>query len=193
MTFQQSEQIAGLRRWILVLVDSADGVTGKTGQTGTVFISKNGGASVASTNSIVEVDAGDMPGHYYVELTADELDTLGGISISYKSAEALAFHDRAIVGNFKNKAELAKDDITSSLSVVSDLKKGFDDLKELTYEFGTLIKEMSDMDKRFENMTSVMQKKELTDLSNKFDESIKKILLTVTEAKFDVLEEINNK
>lgn len=97
LEFQQSEQIAERRRWILVLVDSTDGVTGKTGQTGTVFISKNGGAGVASTNSIVEVDAGDMPGHYYIELTAAELDTLGHISISYKAAGTLAFHDRAIV------------------------------------------------------------------------------------------------
>lgn len=97
LEFQQSESIAERRRWILVLVDSTDGVTGKTGQTGTVFISKNGGAGAASTNSIVEVDAGDMPGHYYIELTAAELDTLGHISISYKAANTLAFHDRAIV------------------------------------------------------------------------------------------------
>jgi uncharacterized protein YoxC len=38
-----------------------------------------------------------MPGHYYIELTAAELDTLGGISMSYKAANTLAFHDRAIV------------------------------------------------------------------------------------------------
>lgn len=95
--FQQSEQTAERRRWILVLVDSADGVTGLTGQTGTVFVSKNGAAGVASTNSIVEVDAGDMPGHYYIEMTAAELDTLGWVSISKKTASSLAFHDRAIV------------------------------------------------------------------------------------------------
>lgn len=95
--FQQSEQTAARRRWILVLVDSADGVTGLTGQTGTVFISKNGAAAVASTNSIVEVDAGDMPGHYYIELTAAELSDLGWISITKKTSGSLAFHDRAIV------------------------------------------------------------------------------------------------
>jgi hypothetical protein len=97
LQFQQSEGIAERRRWILVLVDSSDGVTGKTGQTGTVFISKNGSAAVASTNNITEVDAGDMPGHYYIELTAAELDTLGHISITYKAADTLAFHDRAII------------------------------------------------------------------------------------------------
>lgn len=95
--YQQSEQTAERRRWVIVLVDSADGVTGLTGQTGTVFISKNGGAGVASTNSLVEVDAGDMPGQYYVELTATELNTLGWIAISKKTAGSLAFHDRAIV------------------------------------------------------------------------------------------------
>lgn len=95
--FQQSESTAERRRWILVLVDASDGVTGLTGQTGTVFVSKNGAAGVASTNSIVEVDSGDMPGHYYIELTAAELDTLGWVSISKKTAASLAFHDRAIV------------------------------------------------------------------------------------------------
>lgn len=95
--FQQSEATAERRRWILVLVDATDGVTGLTGATGTVFVSKNGAAGVASTNSIVEVDSGDMPGHYYIELTAAELDTLGWVSISMKTASSLAFHDRAIV------------------------------------------------------------------------------------------------
>lgn len=95
--FQQSETTAERRRWILVLVDASDGVTGLTGQTGPVFVSKNGGAGTASTNSIVEVDAGDMPGHYYIEMTTTELDTLGWVSISKKTAGSLAFHDRAIV------------------------------------------------------------------------------------------------
>lgn len=97
LEFQQSEQIAERRRWILVLVDTIDGVTGKTGQTGSVYISKNGGSAILSTNGIVEVDSTDMPGHYYIELTEGELDTLGHISISYKSADTLAFHDRALV------------------------------------------------------------------------------------------------
>lgn len=97
MEFLQSEKNAVRRRWILVLVDSTDGVTGKTGQTGTVEISKNGGAPAASTNSIVEVDSVNMPGHYYIELVAGELDTLGMISIYYKAASTLAFHDRGFV------------------------------------------------------------------------------------------------
>ena len=97
MEFQQSESIAVRRQWIIVLVDSTDGETGKTGQTGTVKISKNGGTPASSTNSIVEVDSIDMPGHYYIQLTAGELDTLGMISIYYKAAGTLAFHDRGYV------------------------------------------------------------------------------------------------
>lgn len=97
MEFQQSEQIATRRRWVIVLVDSSDGVTGKTGQTGTAYISINGGTPAASTNSIVEVDSVNMPGHYYLELTAAELGTLGMISIYYKAGGTLAFHDRGYV------------------------------------------------------------------------------------------------
>lgn len=97
LTFQQSETTAERRRWVIVLVDSTDGVTGLTGQTGQVKLSKNGSPAIDSTNSLVEVDAGDMPGHYYVELTASELDTLGFVSITAKTAGSLAFHDRALV------------------------------------------------------------------------------------------------
>lgn len=97
MEFQQSEQIGVRRRWIMVLVDSTDGVTGKTGQTGTVKISKNGGTPVTSTNNIVEVNSANMPGHYYIELTAGELSDLGMISIYYKAASTLAFHDRGFI------------------------------------------------------------------------------------------------
>lgn len=97
MEFKQSEPTAERRRWIMVLVDSTDGVTGKTGQTGQVYISKNGGTPALSTASIVEVDSTNMPGHYYVQLTPSELNTLGFISITKKNASTLAFHDRAIV------------------------------------------------------------------------------------------------
>lgn len=315
LQFQQSETTAERRRWIIVLVDSADGVTGLTGQTGTVKISKNGGAAADSTNSIVEVDAGDMPGHYYIELTAAELDTLGHISITKKTAGSLAFHDRAIVsyndpyisaGGFSggsskgasltkkqldyiaeqvwkyklNEDSTAQDllitasehpitdlssvtelisnidipvtdltpivdkidnivipkpfdyskefhsvsqqlsdivksnkiDVESFVKVVNNLQtkmdaadktisttlNGVDEVKAGLVELGNVLDgvkeraaEMSDMDKRFENMTSVMQKQELTKLVGKLDESIKRLLIAVTESKFDILEEIS--
>lgn len=75
----------------MVLVDGTDGITEKTGQTGTAYLSKNGATPVASTNSITEVDAVNLPGHYYVELVASELDTLGFLSVRYKAAGTAAF------------------------------------------------------------------------------------------------------
>jgi len=72
-------------------------VTSMTGQTGTGYISKNGGAGVATTNSMVEVDSTNMPGLYYIELTASELDTLGYISFYVKTATSIAVTDNAIV------------------------------------------------------------------------------------------------
>lgn len=316
ITFQQSETTAERRRWIIVLVDSADGVTGLTGQTGTVKISKNGGAASDSTNSIVEVDAGDMPGHYYIELTAAELDTLGHISITKKTAGSLAFHDRAIVSyndpyvstggfsngggkgstltkkqldyiveqvwNYKFTDELtAKDvlnisaehpvtdlssieakfgeiiipetdlspvlekisglsfpqpidysgefsgiaqqlealvksskiDVEALAQVIDSLQTkmaaadesivsslgGIEELKSSLTEFGTLLNEvkektgeMSDMDKRFESMTSVMQKQQLVELTKKIEEAAEKILVALVDNKFDLLEEMNN-
>lgn len=75
----------------MVLVDGTDGITEKTGQTGTVYLSKNGTTQAQSTNSLVEVDSANLPGHYYVELTASELDTLGFLSVRYKAAGTAAF------------------------------------------------------------------------------------------------------
>lgn len=97
LKFQQSEGIAARRRWIIVLVQDADATAGLTGAIGQVYISKNGGTPALSTNSLVEVDAVNMPGHYYIELTQAELDTLGWISIVKKTASSKAFHDRGFV------------------------------------------------------------------------------------------------
>lgn len=309
MQYQQSETTAERRRWIIVLVDSTDGTTGLTGQTGKAKISKNGGAAVDSTNDIVEVDAGDMPGHYYLELTAAELDTLGWISIVMKTAGSLAFHDRATVsyndpyvsvGGFSGsvgeakitkkqldyiaeqvweqvldekkakewlqqaathpevkfpeipqtivqptdltpvldriadlKFPVPKDytatlenlavlvektkelnlqplqqtvekfdasmkeataDIKLTLETVNEVKSGFEQLQQLVDEFNEKQAEMSDMDKRFENMTSIMQQQSLEDhkakleeLAQKIDESLKKILITITKQKYELM------
>lgn len=315
ITFQQAETTEERRRWILVLVDSTDGVTGLTGQTGTVKVSKNGGTPANSTNSIVEIDSTNMPGQYYVSLTAAELSDLGWISITKKTAGSLAFHDRAIVsyndpytstGGFsgggaskssvltkkqldyiveqvwkykftqdltaqdilniaaehpvvdlssieakfgeiiipetdlspvldsigrinipqpinygkeftaitkqldniiksnkvdvssvlkvakelQNKMKEADQAITGSVTAVAGIQENIDSLKYAMDELNTKAVEMSDMDKRFENMTSVMQKQELTSLMNKLDDSVKKLMVTVTELKFDILEEL---
>lgn len=89
--YKQSESIDARRRVYMVLVDSTDGITEKTGQSGTVYLSKNGTTQAQSTNSLVEVDSVNLPGHYYVELTASELDTLGFLSVRYKAAGTAAF------------------------------------------------------------------------------------------------------
>lgn len=50
------------------------------GATGAGRVSKNGAASAASTNNIVEVDSVNMPTMFYIELTATECNTLGYVS-----------------------------------------------------------------------------------------------------------------
>jgi len=87
--FQQNEATAAHARVFLRLISSTDGVSALTGQTGTGMVSKAGAAPAATTNSLVEVDATNMPGLYYITLTATELDTLGAVAVRYKSAGSL--------------------------------------------------------------------------------------------------------
>lgn len=312
LEFQQNEKTAERRRWILVLVDSADGVTGKTGQTGQVYVSKNGGTPALSVNSIVEVDSTNMPGHYYIELTQSELDTLGFISITKKTGSTLAFHDRGLVSyndpyvmaggfsggdsgpakvtprtikeiaeavwkymvddkepamdimkraadhpavdfspitekieqipapvldlepvlsridniqipkpidyttmfkemqekldnfgdmqvvglsdainNFTKRMDLATEDINTSLVQVKEIREGFDELKVLVDKFNESLSEATDMDRRFESMTSIMQERDLEQLSANITQTMNRILTAVTDVKYDILQEIN--
>lgn len=89
---QQSESLADRRRVFLSLVNSSDGYSPVTGETGTVRLTQNGGVDGASTNSLVEVDATDQPGRYYVELTQAELATLGVLGYSYNNTGVAQFH-----------------------------------------------------------------------------------------------------
>lgn len=135
LEFLQSESIAERRHWVIVLVDSTDGVTGKTGQTGQVYLSKNGSTPALSTNSIVEVDSTNMPGHYYVILTVGELDTLGFISLVKKTASTLAFHDRAII-SYNNPYQSAGGFSSSSAGGVSK-----EQANDLLKQFRKIVKE----------------------------------------------------
>lgn len=81
----QSSGTAAYRRLYFHAVDATDGITPEPGLTGAGRISKNGAATAASTNNIVEIDAANMPGRYYVELTAAEVDTLGKVVFRYKN------------------------------------------------------------------------------------------------------------
>lgn len=76
----------------MVLVLSSDGQTEATGITGTPTLDKNGGTAVSTTNSLVEVDATNSPGRYYVELTSSELSDLGFLGVRFKAATTAAFH-----------------------------------------------------------------------------------------------------
>jgi hypothetical protein len=89
MQFKQSESTAARRRFPLFLVDATDHVTPETGEAGgQPQISKNGGAWTNTTATLTAVGNG----HYYVELTAAELDTVGMVSIRYKSANTIEFN-----------------------------------------------------------------------------------------------------
>ncbi len=89
---RQSEGTAARRRIPIWLVDATDGIAAETGVTGTPRIAKNGVSSAAATASIVQVDVTNMPGLYYLELTAAELDTLGQVFVSFKTAATAQWH-----------------------------------------------------------------------------------------------------
>lgn len=76
---KQSESTAARRRIPVLLVDSTDGYTPKTGQTGpTVTISKNGATTATGTGSWTEIGNGQ----YYYEFASGEVDTLGWIAVN---------------------------------------------------------------------------------------------------------------
>lgn len=62
---------------LFLLVSSTDHITGVTGLTPTVRISKNGGTGAAPSGAVSEVDATNMPGWYKVAGNATDTATLG--------------------------------------------------------------------------------------------------------------------
>ena len=92
-----SEATAAKRRVSVWLVDGTDGITARTGQTGVVRISKNGGASADTAASLTEVDSTNMPGLYYIELSAAEVNTVGPLYLSYKAASTARWHETVAV------------------------------------------------------------------------------------------------
>ena len=94
--FQQSEATSAQRRFPVYLVDATDGITPETGENGEQpQISKNGGSFGNTSAVLVAVSNG----HYYVELTAAELDTAGYIAVRFKSANTAEFNmDGQVIG-----------------------------------------------------------------------------------------------
>lgn len=97
---QQSEATASLRRIFFQAVDATDGITAETGLTGAGRLSKAGAATAATTNNITEVDATNMPGRYYIELTATEVNTLGIVEFRFKTAACAEVVARGLVVAF---------------------------------------------------------------------------------------------
>lgn len=68
-----------------------------TGQTGHGYLSTNGATGVSSTNTFTEIDSVNMPGSYYLQLTAAEAATLGSLNLYVKTTSSNAFNAQAIV------------------------------------------------------------------------------------------------
>lgn len=82
MLIKLSESTAARRRIYFTAVDETAFGQRVTGiDSWDCFISKNGAAAAATTNNPTEVDSGDMPGVYYIELTATEVNTLGNVVV----------------------------------------------------------------------------------------------------------------
>ena len=97
---QQSEATASLRRIFFQAVDATDGISPEPGLTGAGRLSKAGAATAASTNNITEVDATNMPGRYYIELTVTEVNTLGIVEFRFKTAACAEVVARGLVVAF---------------------------------------------------------------------------------------------
>jgi len=87
-----SEATAARRRVPIWLVDVVDGLTAETGINGKPNLSILGAAPAGTTNNIVEINLGGMPGLYYIELTALEVATLGTSFLSFKTATTAQWH-----------------------------------------------------------------------------------------------------
>ena len=76
---------------LFFMVQSADHLTGLTGASPTVKISKNGGTGVGPSGAVSEIDSTNMPGWYKVAANATDTNTLGPIGLHATSTSADAF------------------------------------------------------------------------------------------------------
>lgn len=95
--YMLSDANATRRRFPVFLVDATDGLTPETGEGGgQPQITKIGGAWANTSATLTSVGNG----HYYVELTTIEINTLGYFAIRYKSAATAEFNMDGQVINF---------------------------------------------------------------------------------------------
>ena len=73
------------RNLVFLMIDSTDHISGKTGLTPTVKISKNGAAGVSPSGAVSAVDATNMPGWYQLAANATDANT-GGALILHATA-----------------------------------------------------------------------------------------------------------
>ena len=130
---QLSEATAAQRRIFFHAVDATDGIAAETGLTGVGRTSKNGAATAASSASISEIDSTNMPGRYYIELTAGELDTLGIIEFRYKDAACAEVVARAQVVSFDpySATNLGLTNLDATISSRSDFDETADPVELL--------------------------------------------------------------
>jgi len=76
--------LATARSRVILMIDSADHVTGKTGLTLTVKASKDGAAFATITPTVTELESG----FYELALTGTHTDTLGDLALHVTSAGA---------------------------------------------------------------------------------------------------------
>lgn len=118
LILKQSESTAALRRIPIVAVDETDGVTPKnvTFGAGEVKLIKNGGAPVSTTATAVTVNG--ATGDYYIELTAEELDTLGYgiVMISKSGVRSAKFAFQVIAANLYNATNLGLSNLDATVS-----------------------------------------------------------------------------
>lgn len=125
----KSESTAALRRILFFFPSSADGytpVTGKIDADFTCRISKNG-ASAIHAGTFTEIDAANMPGMYYYEATAGEVDTAGWLLLVISATASVT--QRVVV-----RVGLSNTGIDSQLSADILATEGFlsaehDDIK----------------------------------------------------------------
>lgn len=72
------------RRLTFLMISSADHISGATGLTVTVTLSKDGGTFAAAVGSVVEIGSG----WYYLDADEDDIDTLGDLVLHATAGSA---------------------------------------------------------------------------------------------------------